>query len=182
MYIWQKQLTEGFQRSVYWNSYQTKPAKVIEKGKNSYELLNTSFQAIRRLFVLAYVVAASAANDEVGIRNNKQYLFFFARGEINIYNVLIDGRKFYDQPINDLIKQHDNVRKVWTGYDDDYTIESLLDYVYFKDNCRLIAVDLSKQKALDVDPRAIQQKVFQGIVWGDDNTKIRLYTIFKQSK
>ena len=76
MYIWQKQLTKGFQRSVYWNSYQTKPAKVIEKGKNSYELLNTSFQAIRRLFVLAYVVAASAANDEVGIRNNKQYLFF----------------------------------------------------------------------------------------------------------
>ena len=76
MYIWQKQLTEGFQRSVYWNSYQTKPAKVIEKGKNSYELLNTSFQGIRRLFVLAYVVAASAANDEVGIRNNKQYLFF----------------------------------------------------------------------------------------------------------
>ena len=76
MYIWQKQLTEGFQRSVYWNSYQTKPAKVIEKGKNSYKLLNTSFQAIRRLFVLAYVVAASAANDEVGIRNNKQYLFF----------------------------------------------------------------------------------------------------------
>ena len=76
MYIWQKQLTEGFQRSVYWNSYQTKPAKVIEKGKNLYELLNTSFQGIRRLFVLAYVVAASAANDEVGIRNNKQYLFF----------------------------------------------------------------------------------------------------------
>ena len=95
---------------------------------------------------------------------------------------MIDGRKFYDQPINDLIKQHDNVRKVWTGYDDDYTTESLLDYVYFKDNCRLIAVDLSKQKALDVDPRAIQQKVFQGIVWGDDNTKIRIYTIFKQSK
>ena len=71
-----KQLSEGFKRSVYWNSYQTKPANVIEKGKNSYELLNTSFQAIRRLFVLAYVVAASAANDEVGIRNNKQYLFF----------------------------------------------------------------------------------------------------------
>ena len=70
------QLNEGFKRSVYWNSYQTKPAKVIEKGKNSYELLNTSFQGIRRLFVLAYVVAASAANDEVGIRNNKQYLFF----------------------------------------------------------------------------------------------------------
>ena len=58
----------------------------------------------------------------------------------------------------------------------------MLDYAYFKDNCKLIAVDLSKQKALDVDPRAIQQIVFQGVVGGHDNTKIRLYTIFKQSK
>ena len=42
-----KQLTEGFNRSVYWNSYQTKPAKVIEEGKNIYELLNASFQGVR---------------------------------------------------------------------------------------------------------------------------------------
>ena len=58
----------------------------------------------------------------------------------------------------------------------------MLDYAYFKDNCKLIAVDLSKQKALDVDPRAIQQIVFQGVVGGHDNTKIRLFTIFQQSK
>ena len=58
----------------------------------------------------------------------------------------------------------------------------MLDYAYFKDNCKLIAVDLSKQKALDDDPRAIQQIVFQGVVGGHDNTKIRLYTIFQQSK
>ena len=57
-----------------------------------------------------------------------------------------------------------------------------MDYVYFKDNCRLIAVDLSKQKALDADPRAIQQIVFQGVVGGDNNTKTRLYTILEQSK
>ena len=64
---------------------------------------------------------------------------------------------------------------------DDYTTGSLLDYAYFKDNYKLIAVDLSKQKALDADSRAIQQIVFQVVV-GDDNTKIRLYTIPKQSK
>ena len=51
-----KQLNEGFKRSVYWNSYETKPAKVIEKGKNLYELLNASFQGVNRLFVLAYVI------------------------------------------------------------------------------------------------------------------------------
>ena len=57
-----------------------------------------------------------------------------------------------------------------------------MDYAYFKDNYRLIAVDLSKQKDLDVDPRAIQQIVFQGVVGEDNDAKIRLYTILEQSK
>ena len=82
---------------------------------------------------------------------------------------MIDGRSFYDQPINDLIKQYDEVRKVSTGYGDDYITGSLLDCVYFKDNYKLIAVDLSKQKSLS-----------QGVVGWGDNTKIRLYTILEQ--
>ena len=68
-----KQLSEGLKRSVYWNNYQTKPAKVIGKGKNLHELLNASFQGVRRLFVLAYVVAAGAANNEAGIKDNRKY-------------------------------------------------------------------------------------------------------------
>ena len=74
-----------------------------------------------------------------------------------------DGRNFYDQPINDLIKQYDEVRKVSTGHGDDYTTGSLLDYAYFKDNYRLIVVDLTKQKALDANLRAIQQIVLEEI-------------------
>ena len=73
---------------------------------------------------------------------------------------MIDERNFYDQSISDLIKQHDEVRKVSTGQGDDYTTGCLLDHAYFKDNYRLIAVDLSNQKALDADPREIQQIVF----------------------
>ena len=61
-----------------------------------------------------------------------------------------------------VIKQYHEVRKVSTGQVDDYTRRCLLDYAYFKGNCRLIAVDLSKEKALDADPRAIQQIAFQG--------------------
>ena len=179
-----KLLNKGFKRSVYWNSYETKPAKVIERGKNLYELLNASFQGVKRLFVLAYVVAEpagdNAADDTAGIKSNKKY--FLPRGKIKNYKVLIDGRNFYDQPINDIIEQYDKVRKVSAGYGDDYTTGCLFDYAYFKNNYRLIAVDLSKQKALDADPRAIQQIVFQGVVKGDDNTKIRLYTILEQSK
>ena len=81
-----------------------------------------------------------------------------------------------------MIKQYDDTRKVSTRYGDDYTTGCLLDYSYFKDNYRLIAVDLRKQKALDADPRAIQQIVFEGVVRGDDGTKIRLYTILEKSK
>ena len=95
---------------------------------------------------------------------------------------MIDGRNFYDQPINDLIKQYDEVRKVSTGQGDDYTTGCLLNYAYFKHSYRLIAADLSKQKALDADPRAIQQIVFQEVVGRDDTTKIRPYTILEQSK
>ena len=121
-----KQLSDGFERSVYWNSYETKPAKVIEQGKNLYKLLSTSFQGVKRLFVLAYSITGGG-NDEAGIKDNKKY--FLPRGEIKNYSVLIDGKKFYDQPINDLIKQHDEIRKVSTGYGDDYITSSLLDYV-----------------------------------------------------
>ena len=88
-----KQLNEGFKRSVYWNSYETKPAKVIEQGKNIYELLNASFQGVKRLFVFAYSIA-DGGNDEAGIKINKKY--FLPIGEIKNYNVLIDGRNFYD--------------------------------------------------------------------------------------
>ena len=111
-----KQLNEGFKRSVYWNSYETKPAKVIEQGKNLYELLNASFQGIKRLFVFAYFIAAPPAvggnsDDTAGIKSNKKY--FLPRGKIENYNVLIDGRNSYDQPITDIVKQYDEVNRVW---------------------------------------------------------------------
>ena len=64
-----KQLSEGFKRSVYWNSYVAKPAAAIEKEKNIYELFNASFQGVKRLFILAYAIAAGG-NDEAGIENN----------------------------------------------------------------------------------------------------------------
>ena len=173
-----KQLGKGFKRSVYWNGYETKPAKVREKGKNVYELLTASFQGVRRLFVIAYFVAAGAANDETGIKGNKKY--FLQGGVIKRYKVLIDGRNLYDQTINDLIKKYNEVRKVLTGHGDDYTTGCLLDYAYFKDNYRLIVVDLSINKALDAVTRAIQQIIFEGLVGGDNGKKIRLYTIPEQ--
>ena len=67
----------------------------------TYGFFSASFQVVKRLFVLASFTAADDANNEVGTKDNKNY--FLPRGEINNYNVLIDGTNFYDQSINDLI-------------------------------------------------------------------------------
>ena len=80
-----KQLGEQFKRSICQNSYQTKPAKVIVKGKNLHKLLNALFQGIRGLFVLAYVIVTGAANDEAWIKDNKKY--FLPRGEYKNYKI-----------------------------------------------------------------------------------------------
>ena len=77
--------------------------------------------------------------------------------EIKNYNVMINGESFFDQPIKDNKVTYENIRKIATGQGDDYTTGCLLDYPYFKDSYKMIAVDLSKQQALDADPRAIQQ-------------------------
>ena len=65
------QLSDEFKRSVYWSSYQNIPAKVIEKGKNMYEILSALFQCVKRLFDLAYFIAADAANNEAGRKDNR---------------------------------------------------------------------------------------------------------------
>ena len=97
---------------------------------------------------------------------------------ITNHNVLIDGRNLYDQPIEDQIKKYDEIRKIATGQRDGYTTGCFLDYQYFKDHYQLIVVDLSKQKELDTDPRAIQQIKFYGML----KTKSQVCSILEKSK
>ena len=93
--------------------------------------------------------------------------YYLPRVNITKYNVLIDGRNFYDQPINDKIRQYDEIRKVAKGKGDNYATGCLLDYKYIKDFYKLVAIDLSKQKELDADPRAIQEIEFYGKLSAD---------------
>ena len=78
------------------------------------------------------------------------------RIDLKKYNAIIDGRNFYDNPIESDIEKYRELKKVMIGKGKDYTTGSLLDYNYFKKHYKLVAVDLSKQKELDADPRAIQ--------------------------
>ena len=100
----------------------------INEEKYIRKLLDSSYQGVKRLFVLAY--DNTAGNDQVSIDSFKKY--FLPRVKIENYNIEIDGKNFYDQPINDSIKQYDEIRKISTGQGDDYTTGCLLDFVYFK--------------------------------------------------
>ena len=75
---------------------------------------------------------------------------------------MIDGKTFFDQSVNNDIRTYDNIRKLSTIRGDDYTTGCLLDYNYFKENYKMIAIDLSKQEELDFDPKATQQISFTG--------------------
>ena len=67
--------------------------------------------------------------------------YFLPRVKIENYNIEIYGKNFYDQPINDSVKQYDEIRKMSTGQGDDLTIGCLLNFAYFETNYRLIAAD-----------------------------------------
>ena len=165
-----------FKRSVYWNEYKSK-IKTKEADANNLKKfpLNASFQGVNRLFVLAFDNTNNGTNK---VERDSHRKYFLPRVDITNYNVLIDGRNFYDQPINDQIKKYDEIRKIATGKAHDYTTGCLLDYKYFKDHYELIAVDLSKQKELDADPRAIQQIEFYGKL----ESNSQLCTVLEKSK
>ena len=93
---------------------------------------------------------------------------------------MINGEKFFDQPIKNNKITYDSIRKIATRQGNDYKTGCLLDYPYFADAFKMIAVDLSKQQAVDADPRAIQQINFTSNLDRAGNT--RVYFILEEAK
>ena len=120
-------------------------------------LINSSFQGVTRLFVLSF----ENENDRTS-----HSTYYLPKVELKDYNVMVDGRNFFDQPINSMNKTYENIRKSATGKGDDYTTGCLLDYPYFKENYKMIAVD----------PRAIQQINFTANLDIAGNTTIFFIT------
>ena len=119
-----KLLEEGFKRPVYWNEYQRKIKKDLDNNDFTRFPPDATFQGVKRLFDLAF---NNIGNNAHKVEKNSHTKHFLPRVNINNYNVLIDGKNFYDQPINDLVKQYDEIRKIATGQGDDYTTGCLLD-------------------------------------------------------
>ena len=142
-----QQLKSRFKRTINWNKYQSKAA--IQLGNQYLDyLIDPSFLAVNRLFGLLF---------ENNLHRTSYKRYFLPTVEIKEYNFSIDGKNFFDLPVKSDIRTYDNTRKNTTGPGDDYTIDCLLDYVYLKKYYKMTAIDLSKQQALDADPKARQQ-------------------------
>ena len=149
------QLKSGFKRTINWNKYLAKP-ELLRQNPNLNHLVEPSFQGINKLFVLAF------ENDVQRTSSKRYYL------------------PISDQPIKNNKVTYENIRKIATGQGDDYTTGCLLDYTYFKKYYKMIAIDLSKQQALDADPKAIQQINF--IANLDRAGYTRIYFILEEAK
>ena len=95
-------------------------------------------------------------------------------------NVMVDGKNVFDQPINSKLKTYESIRKIATGKVDNYTTGCLLNYSCFKENYKMIAIDLRKQQALDADPRAIQQINFAANL--DRAGNATMFSIIEEAK
>ena len=128
-------LKSGFKRTINWNKYQSNP-RTCEQNRYLNYLVDRSFQGVNSFFVLSF-------ENETDRTSHSTY--YLPQIEIKDYNVMIDCKNFLDQPINSDLKTYENIRKIAIGQGDDYTTGCLLDYSYFKENFKMIAIDLSKQ-------------------------------------
>ena len=122
------QLKSGFKRTVSWNKYLSKLELLAQNPTLSY-LIEPSFQGVNRLFVLAF------ENDAQRISTTSYYI---PNVEIKDYNVMIDGKNVFDQPVKNNKGTYENIRKIATGQGDDDTTGCLLDYIYFKNYYKMI--------------------------------------------
>ena len=129
-----QQLKSDFKRTVNWNKYLSKP-ELIAQNQNLNHLVEPNFQGVNRLFVLGF---------ENDIQRTLHSGYYLPNVEIKDYNIMINGEDFFDQPIKNKKVTYENIRKIATGQADDYTTGCLLDYPYFKDTYKMIAIDLTK--------------------------------------
>ena len=150
--------------------YKLKP-ELLARNPNLNHLVEPSFQRVNILFVLAF------ENDTQRTSHACPYL---PNVQLKKYNIMINGENLFDKPVQNDKVTYENIREITTGQGDDYTTGYLLDCPYFKDSYKMIAVDLSKQQALDADPRAIQPVNFTANLVRTGKT--RIHFILEEAK
>ena len=150
-------LKSGFKREVIWNKYRSQMT-TEEVNNNLNILVDPTFTNVNRLFVLAYKVEV---DDDNVIDNIKSFSnFYFSNIMVKDYNVIIDKLAFFDLPVKTEEEAYKKIIDI--SRNNEYTTGNLLDYDYFKNNDKLIAIDLSKQQVLQENKDLIQQVNFIG--------------------
>ena len=151
-----EQLKSGFRRSIKWNKYMSQLSNQ-NKNNNLNYLIDTTFSNVNRLFVLSF------ENED---DRTSYYKFYVPSVEIKDYNVLIDGNAFFELPIKNIEGTYEKIIQI-TDHSSYYTRGNLLDYEYFKEHYKLIAIDLSKQ--IQLENKDIKQQInFIGNLDRDD--------------
>ena len=132
-----EQLKSGFKRTIKWNKYRSEMTNQT-KTNHLNHLIDPTFTKVNRLFILSF------ENEEDETSFSKYYV---PKVEIKDFNVLIDKKRFFDEPEKNKEETYEKVMSISKG--NDYTTGNLLDYEYFSKHYKLIAIDLSKQIELE---------------------------------
>ena len=152
-----EQLKSGFRRSIKWNKYMSQMSNQ-NKNNNLNYLIDTTFSNVNR-FVLSL---------ENELLRTSYYKYYLPSVEIKDYNVLIDGNAFFELPIKNIEETYEKIIQI-TNHSGYYTRGNLLDYEYFKEHYKLIAIDLNKQ--IELENKDIKQQInFIGNLDRDDGT------------
>ena len=141
-----EQLKSGFKRTIKWNKYRSQ-VTIQNNNNNLNYLIDPTFTNVNRLFVLSF------SRNNLGDDKRDSFSHYYVPNvEIKDFNVLIDGKSFFDLPVKNEEEAYEKIIEM--SNNNDYTTGNLLDFAYFKKHYKLIATDLSKQTKLK-DPQQI---------------------------
>ena len=113
---------------------------VRSNNNNLNYLIDPTLTKFNRLFVLSFQ-RIPAENNVAKDHRNTFSNYYVPNVEIKDFNVLIDGKTFFDLPVKNEEEAYEKIVEISNS--NDYTTGNLLDFAYFKENCRLVAIDLS---------------------------------------
>ena len=164
-----EQLKTGFKRTIKWNKYRSQITVQPQNNMLNY-LIDPTFTKVNRLFVLSF------ARTNAGDNRDSFSDYYLPNVEIKDFNVLIDGKGFFDLPVKNEEGAYEKIIEM--SNNNDYTTGNLLDFGYFKENYKLIAIDLSKQTKLK-DPQQIN---FIGKLENQDHGATMFFIIEKSEE
>ena len=144
-----EQLKSGFKRTTKWNKYRSQTA-IQPQNNNLNYLIDPTFTNVNRLFVLSFE-RIEEDNIKKDYRDSFSH-YYVPKVQIKDFNVLIDGKSFFDLPIKNEEEAYEKI--IDMSNNNNYMTGNLLDFAYYKENYKLIAIDLSKQTKLK-DPQQI---------------------------